>query len=69
MLSTKNNTSFPCPSPAPSRKYSAIVNPESATRARAGPLRYASRIRVASLRSQAQRSDRKGSTQHHGRRT
>ena len=35
MLSTKKRTSFPCPSPAPSRKYSATVRPESATRARA----------------------------------
>ncbi len=35
MLSTKKSTSFPWPSPAPSRKYSAMVNPESATRARA----------------------------------
>src|SRR5690606_6315391 len=35
MLSTKKSTSFPCPSPAPSRKYSAIVKPDKATRARA----------------------------------
>jgi len=35
MLSTKKSTSFPCPSPAPSRKYSAIVKPDNATRARA----------------------------------
>src|SRR5690606_31797199 len=35
MLSTKKSTSLPCPSPAPSRKYSAMVNPDKATRARA----------------------------------
>ena len=35
ILSTKNKTSLPWPSPAPSRKYSAMVSPESATRARA----------------------------------
>ena len=31
ILSTKNRTSFPWPSPIPSLKYSAIVKPESAT--------------------------------------
>ena len=31
ILSTKNKTSFPCPSPAPSLKYSATVNPDNAT--------------------------------------
>ena len=35
MLSTKKSTSFPWSEPAPSRKYSATVRPESATRARA----------------------------------
>ena len=35
MLSTKNKISFPCSSPSPSLKYSAIVKPERATRARA----------------------------------
>ena len=35
ILSTKKRTSFPCASPAPSLKYSAIVKPDNATRARA----------------------------------
>jgi len=36
MLSTKKRTSLPWPSPAPSRKYSAIVKPDKATRADTG---------------------------------